>query len=112
MLPPESSGCIDVSLLILLRSSADQMHLCADLTNVDTVSRAEIDSQLTNSLSDRLNIAQVSIFDTINTAEDDRLYLRAKSSQPFSERLPAIVVLTNQNLSRNRFHVNSLAEPA
>lgn len=83
------------------------MYLRAHLAKIDAVSRTEADFQLRNSLSDRFNIAQIPVFDTIEATEDNRLGLRIKSSEPLCERLPAILILTNQNFSRNRFHAFS-----
>jgi hypothetical protein len=37
--------------------------------------------------------------------------LHVKPSQPLAEWLPALFVLTNQNLSRNCFHVISRTKP-
>ncbi len=101
---------MNVPLLILLGSTADQMDLSADLAEIDPVSRPEVDSQLRNSLTNRLNVSKITLLKAIDAIQNKGLGLRIQPGQPFTERLPTIFLLANQNLSGNRFHIRLRAK--
>jgi hypothetical protein len=104
--PPRKSN---VAGLCLLCSAKNQVHFISLLAEVNAIPRPKIHSQFRNAIADRFNIAKVTLFDAVNANANSSSGLHVKPRQPLGERLPAKFVMTNQNLSRNRFHAVSLA---
>jgi hypothetical protein len=86
------------------------MHFISLLAEVHSESRSKIQSEFRNTLPNWPGIAKVAFLNAINANPNPGSGWHIEPRQPFSERLSAIVVLTNQNLSGDRFHVFSLTE--
>jgi hypothetical protein len=111
MFPPHLLRAANVVILTLLGAAEEQVHLKALLAEIHAIAGTEIESQFRDSFSDWFNVSEKPIFQAINTDTNPSSRLNIQTAQPFCERLPPIVVLTDQNLSRGGFQARLRATP-
>jgi len=107
MVFPELLGKIDVGLLPPLASPGNQVDHVALLSKVDAVPWTKVDYQFRDSLAHRLNVSEVSVFETVDSLHHDSLRLFIKPIKPFAERLFVVLVPTNQYLSWDCFQLDT-----
>jgi len=79
------------------------MNLLADLTEINPISRTNVNSQLRYAIANRFHVSKISIFHSVNSNFNDGSYGEGDAIEPFSKRLSPISVFTCQNLSGNGF---------
>jgi hypothetical protein len=111
MFPPQADGTAYICVLALLGAAEEQVDFPALLAEIHSIAGPKIEPQFRNSLTRRLNVAKQSVFEPVDAYANPCSGLYVKTVEPFSERLPTVCVLANENLSRRGFQVCPRARP-
>ncbi len=111
MFPPQTERAADIRILTLFRAAEQQVDFSSLLPEIHAVAGAEVEPELRDSLACRLNVAEKSVFEPVDAYANPCSGLYVKTVEPFSERLPSVCVLANENLSRRGFQVCLRARP-